>query len=899
MATKTLVISPDNSDSTHLTHLLRGLGHQVFEAPPGLAPAQVLTAGLVENPALVFLNTDSTDYGKVTAWAREVQVHGLPLIMVRPSPLGQPLVHSWSLCHRVIKPLHEQQVRLAVQAALLDAAMDRRNRQIRTRPGHFDQAAVRQFRLLATVNGIMEAGLRCVESQWLAQDALGLACEYTDSTMGIILEGGPLGLRALASYSKARPGSGAEEAALLRWVAEPAWEGLWAGQPLGLPRESAEGGESGFLLGAPLIRDGHVQGAMLLGRGEPGYTIEEIEDTMVLAASFSRALVRKRLEEELAENNEQYLNITRQMPLGLYQVDIRTGLFISVNDVICEFTGYSREELLTMSAEDLLTEESLRYFLERAGRIQAGLPEPNQADLKIKIRGGDTLWINVISTFEYENGAPVRVSVIARDINDRKLAEEALRESEERYRHLFKYAPAGIYEIDFVNGRFASVNDLICEYMGYSREEMLDMPAIDILAEESRPAFFKRLEKILDGQPVEANPEFLIRGKNGQEFWVVLNAKFLYENNRLKGAFVIAHNITERRRAEEALRLSEEKYRTLLESIEEGYFEVDLKGRFVFFSDWFCEVTGYTREESLGLSVRDYLPPDTAEQLQKVFNTIYRTGLPATKLDYEVMLKNGDRRFHQLSASLSRDADGCPVGFRGAVRDVTAQKLAEKELKAALQEKDVLLKEIHHRVKNNMQVISSLLNLQEHQVTDATGRETLQEIRGRIMSMALIHEQLYRSTSLARIELQHYALDMAHFLLESYVAHRGHIKLLVDTDDVILDVDQAVPCGLILNEIITNSIKHALSGSSTGVITLKGRVTADQEAELIIGDNGPGLPPGLDWRHTRSMGLSLVVGLAEQQLGGRIELDNTQGATYTITFPLRNHDGGHQAPRHP
>jgi PAS domain S-box-containing protein len=903
-----LVVSPDRSDNSRLVGLLHGLDHQVFEASPGLSVLEALALAPDTGPDLIVLNTDSADPRAAAGWLREAHGRGCPLLLACSGPDHQPRVQAGGLCHRILKPLEEEQVRLAVQVALLEAATVQDYGRTGARLTQSDQAAARQFRRLATVNGIMEAGLSCTDSGWLAEAGLDLIRNFTGSAWGILLDQNTRDqARDLDSLARFRSrGLGAEDlAAAGRWLEEPIRDRLWAGEflmgsvgPVGA-EDPATRGENQFLLGTPLVQDGRVRGVLVLGREEPAYSNQDMEDAMVLAASFSRTLARKRLEEELTENNDRYLNITNQMPLGVYQVDLGTGLFLSVNQVICDFTGYSREELLTMEAASLIDEDSLPVFQARAERILAGLPESNQVDYKIKVRGGQGLWINAISTLEYENNQPVRALVLVRDINDRKLAEEALRESEERYRHLFKYAPAGIYEIDFTTGKLITANDLICEYLGYTRDEMMNMSPISMLSEESLKVFLERLEKMQAGQPVDDKTEYLIRGRDGREFWVVLNNKFFYENGRIKGAFVIAHDITERRRAEAALRLSEEKYRTILESIQEGYFEVDLKGWFVFFSDWFCEVTGYSREEGMGLSFRDYMTPDSAENVEKLFNKIYLTGLPTTKLDYEVVLKNGERRFHQLSASLTRDAAAHPVGFRGVVRDITAQKLAEKELKAALKEKEVLLKEIHHRVKNNMQVISSLLNLQEYQVTDATGREALQDIRGRIMSMALIHEQLYRSTSLARIELQSYALDMAHSLLESYTSNRGAIKLLVDAEEVILDVDQAVPCGLILNEIITNSLKHAFRGSNAGRISIKGRITPDREAELVVGDNGPGLPQDLDWRRTRSMGLSLVVGLAEQQLGGRIELDNTQGAAYTITFPLRDHLNSPSAPKHP
>jgi two-component sensor histidine kinase len=229
---------------------------------------------------------------------------------------------------------------------------------------------------------------------------------------------------------------------------------------------------------------------------------------------------------------------------------------------------------------------------------------------------------------------------------------------------------------------------------------------------------------------------------------------------------------------------------------------------------------------------------------------------------------------------------------------------AEEQIKLSLQEKEVLLKEIHHRVKNNLQVISSLLSLQSKGVEDQSALELFRESRDRIRSMALIHEKLYRSQDLARIDFSEYIRSLAAYLVRSYRGSSGPVALKVNADDVLLGIDTAVPCGLIINELISNSLKHAFppNGDKPAAVdalvdapTVKeGEIRVElcsdqdhqQQLTLIVGDNGVGFPEGLDFRETESLGMQLVNTLVGQ-LDGTVELYCNGGTQFKITFPMR------------
>lgn len=211
------------------------------------------------------------------------------------------------------------------------------------------------------------------------------------------------------------------------------------------------------------------------------------------------------------------------------------------------------------------------------------------------------------------------------------------------------------------------------------------------------------------------------------------------------------------------------------------------------------------------------------------------------------------------------------------------RKQYEEKIKKSLNEKEVLLREIHHRVKNNMQIISSLLRLQSQTIKDKTYSQLFEESQNRITSMALVHEKLYQSTDLAKIDLNAYIRDMVTGLFQSYGISTDRIKLIFDVGDVSLRINSAIPCGLVINELVTNSLKYAFPDGRKGEIKIKVH-EIDNEIEMVISDNGIGIPEVIDFRNTGTLGLKLVSILAERQLRGNVNLNRKTGTEFRIRF---------------
>jgi len=247
-------------------------------------------------------------------------------------------------------------------------------------------------------------------------------------------------------------------------------------------------------------------------------------------------------------------------------------------------------------------------------------------------------------------------------------------------------------------------------------------------------------------------------------------------------------------------------------------------------------------------------------------------------------MKNEDKTKAQLINELAES--------RQRVAELEAaeaeRKQTEEQLKAALREKEVILKEVYHRTKNNMAAISSLLHLQYARIEDEHVLHMYKDTENRIQSMALVHEKLYRSKDLANIDLKEYILDLAYMVFENYQVSRGQIALTFDIESpVVVSTDSAIPCGLILNELLSNALKYAFLDDRTGEISIALHATDEGDIELRVRDNGVGLSEDFDFRNTDSLGLELVTMFAEHQLGGSVELKVDNGTEFLIRFKKR------------
>lgn len=350
----------------------------------------------------------------------------------------------------------------------------------------------------------------------------------------------------------------------------------------------------------------------------------------------------------------------------------------------------------------------------------------------------------------------------------------------------------------------------------------------------------------------------------------------------------ILHSI-ERVKTLEALRQSQEKFRSAFDFASIGMALVDLDGRFVEVNKSLCEIIGYTEKEMLKKSFQEITHPDDLQADLAEAQRLKDGEIASYQMEKRYIHKEGHIVWILLSGSIICSSNSTPAFYIAQIQDITKRKQAEDQLKASLREKEVLLKENHHRVKNNLQIISSLLKLQAVHVKDSHTRDALRESQSRIRAMALVHEKLYQAEEFDRIDSPDYIRSLVNFLSRSYQGSENMVEMLLDVENIPLSISLAIPLGLIIQELVTNCFKYAFPDSHPGHIWIELRSSEDNTGNvvLIVRDDGVGLPNNFDIRHTETLGMELVRSLVNQ-LGGSIEILRVNITEFRISFNLNN-----------
>ena len=326
-----------------------------------------------------------------------------------------------------------------------------------------------------------------------------------------------------------------------------------------------------------------------------------------------------------------------------------------------------------------------------------------------------------------------------------------------------------------------------------------------------------------------------------------------------------------------ALRESELRFRLALRNAPVSVAAQDHDLKYI----WAYNQCTSRPEEIVGHYDQDLFATEEATHITTIKQRVLRENI---ELREQLWLNRPSGRiFLDVCWAPIHDESGQVVGVASATVDLTPIKLAEEALKANLVEKEVLLKEIHHRVKNNMQVVSSLVDLQADAVQDPVMRAIFQDVNYRVRTMAMVHEKLYQSADLARVEFADYTQSLLGYLWRAQGSAASSIQLKFELKPVFLSVTAAVPCGLILNELFTNALKHAFQGRKSGKVIVSLFEDERRKVCLSVRDDGIGLPPDLDWEHSRSLGLRIVRTLA-RQLHGVVEVIRNEGTQFTILF---------------
>jgi len=347
------------------------------------------------------------------------------------------------------------------------------------------------------------------------------------------------------------------------------------------------------------------------------------------------------------------------------------------------------------------------------------------------------------------------------------------------------------------------------------------------------------------------------------------------------------------KKTERTLERERNLMQALMDTIPDKIFFKDRRGRFLLVNNaWLVDKGLDDENECAGKTDFDFFPEPQANEMQIDELNVMKTGKPLIDKEQKIMKKGHGLLWNATTKVPLYDRNGRTIGTFGISRDITEKKHVESQLQSSLREKEILLKEVHHRVKNNMQVISSLLNLQSNYAKDIESLEMFRESRQRVLAMARVHEKMYQSHDFTRIDFCTYVREMADGYRLSYPLDSKSIDLQVNGENVFLSMDYAIPAGLVVNELISNALKHAFPQDWNHESRISVDISIDNEKSirLSIKDNGIGLPEMMDFRSGKTLGLQLVYILVEEQLEGKVQLQKGKGTHFVITFGI--HENG-------
>ena len=380
--------------------------------------------------------------------------------------------------------------------------------------------------------------------------------------------------------------------------------------------------------------------------------------------------------DDLLFVREKYKSIFQRKLHCIYAHDLE-GQFLEANEATLKLLGYTRHEILAVNFVDLIEKDQSALALKTTDEIMRTGFQQKFTNYRFKRKDNGFVWVETDGSLIKRNGKPVAILGIARDITDRRQAEEALKKSEADYKQIVDHAPAGIYEVDLVTMRFSRVNDIVCQVSGYSREELLSMNPIDIVADKSRPKFIERADRLMNGEKVPERTEIQIKTKYGRELWTLITSKFIYENGRPVRVAVVISDIDDQKNAEAALRRSEEKYRLLVENANDAIFL--LQDGKIRFANRRARKIG----EKLGVDLKsvpfaNYIHPEDRDALVDQYRRrIKGETLPSTYA-FRLIGKDGRQMWADIhTVRVNWKGELATLNF---LRDITLQRKLEQQL---------------------------------------------------------------------------------------------------------------------------------------------------------------------------------------------------------------------------
>lgn len=662
--------------------------------------------------------------------------------------------------------------------------------------------------------------------------------------------------------------------------------------------------ETEFLIYTQRIGELVEQRAALMAREEFNrrlLILSLITSAMLLLLSFIlffNIRKRRKAEASFSEKNRFLETLIDNLPGMVYRCKNDPEWTMEYIGGKCrEMTGYTPDDFKdnrTLSFNDVI-DPAYREKLWDSWQKKIREKTPLIEEYPILNKDGSLRWCweHGRGIFDKKGNLLALEGFIA-DISQRKQTEEALRQSEEKIRTTLISIGDAVIVTD-TEGKITLMNPVAEKLTGWNLAEAKDRPmeeVFHIINFHTRKICENPVRQVLESGKVVglANHTALISRK-GNEYQIADSGAPIFDDHRqITGVVVVFRDVTEEYTMREALENSEANYRMLTEQSFNMIALLDLSGNYLFCNPAYLDILGYTPQEMIGRNAFDIVHPEDRESALESFKkeVTHPTGQQLNY--YRLICNNGNYKICDHRAKVLYNAQGKPDKLLLIAQDVSERMHAEEELKKSLQEKEILLKEIHHRVKNNLNIVVSLLSLQRGKEENEDVKNSLSVAQGRIYAMALIHEKLYQMESLSKILFPDYIQSLCTQIQRMYGNPATQVKFVYEMEKIPLDVRLAVPFGIIVNEILTNTYKHAFNDRKEGQVSIKLKKKTNSLI-LTIADDGPGLPEEVLEMKSDStalkgkLGLELIRLLTEGQLHGQLRRFNRDGLVYEVVVP--------------
>ena len=590
--------------------------------------------------------------------------------------------------------------------------------------------------------------------------------------------------------------------------------------------------------------------------------------------------------------NEDYHKARREfsemLPLTIFELDME-GRFTYVNAFGLKLFGFTAEDAAGgVRLSDLISPEDNERAVENLQNILRGEGDKG-LEYTVKRKDGSSLQVLVFSAPLIDEGSPIGWQGTVIDVTESRKTEKMLTEQRQILDEIFNNIKEGIGIVD-ADEAIVFCNPPYSRIFGKDSLALIGTRLYELFDEQTMVQIKKETTRRRQGE--NSSYELVLNRGTREEKVVRINATPRFDpDGNYQGAFGVVSDITEWRNMMTALEESEEKFQRVTQAANDAILLADSQGRILLYNEAAERIFGYSFREMAGKKIHEHLLPEQFEALITVdLETFGNNGRGATigkTVEVEARHKSGHVFPAELSLSSVRHHDEWQA--IGIIRDISERKATERQLKDLLSEKDILIKEIHHRVKNNFQMIASLLNIQSRQVKDEKIKSVILETRHRINTMAMVHQNLYQSNNLMHIDLSKHLSILVDDLFRSFQSRERTIGLKKGLEPVQVPVQKAIPCGLIVNELVSNALKYAFPDGWTGTPSIEVNLRLNNHRVILqVNDNGTGLPLDLDVKNSSSLGLKLVQMLSDGPLNAECVFEGGQGrgTQATIEFEL-------------